>query len=81
MEVREALPPLMAVASRLVAELREDRGVIVSQDIALALDFLLAAEKTPGRDFLETCIAIARLSREKVLVDRARAVVKVILAR
>jgi hypothetical protein len=81
MEARDALPPLMEVASRLVAELREDRGIIVSQDIALAMDFLSAVEKVPGRDFLEPCIAISRLSREKVLVDRARGVVNVILAR
>ena len=81
MEAREALPPLMEVASRLVAELREDGGAIASQDIGLALDFLSAVEKMPDRDFLEPCIAISQLSREKVLVDRARRVVKVILAR
>jgi len=81
MEAREALSPLMEVASCLVAELREDRGVIASQDIARAMDFLSAVEKMPGRDFLEPCIAISRLSREKALVDRARGVVKVILAR
>ena len=81
MEAREALPPLMGVASRLVSELREERGAIASQDIALAMDFLSAVEKMPGRDFLEPCIAVSRLSREKVLVERARSVVKVILAR
>jgi hypothetical protein len=81
MDVREALPPLMEVASRLVAVLRESRGIIASHNIALALDFLAAVEKMPGRDFLEPCIAISRLSREKVLVDRARDVVGVIIAR
>ena len=81
MDAREALSPLMEVASRLVDELRESRGAIASPDIALALDFLSAVEKMPGRDFLQPCIAISRLSREKVLVDRARRVVIAILAR
>ena len=81
MEIGDALSPLMSVASRCVAVLREDGGVIASQEIALDLDFLSIVEKMPGRDFLEPCLAISHLSREKVLVDRARAVVKEILAR
>lgn len=47
-------------------------GLIPSQDIALALDFLAAARESARAEFFPVCADIARLSREKVLVDAAR---------
>lgn len=75
-----ALPGLAQAGSRVVRTLEMGDGMILSQDLALALDFLNAAEATGRADFLEQCTAIARLSREKVIVDRAREVARAIAA-
>lgn len=64
---------IMDVGLELVRELQEaPDGLMPSQDTALALDFLAAARQVPRRDFFGVCADIARLSREKVLVDAAR---------
>jgi hypothetical protein len=74
MQGYDAAPVLTRVGSRLVADLRKAEGVITSQEIALAFDYLATVEKLPSSDFLDQVVSIARSSREKVLVDRARAV-------
>jgi len=73
-----ALPGLAQVGSRVVGTLETGKGVMPSQDLALALDFLSAVEATGRADFLDQCTTIARLSREKLVVDRAREVARVI---
>ena len=50
------------------------------QDLALALDFLSAVERTRRPEFLGQCTDIARLSREKTVVQRAREVARAIAA-
>jgi len=76
-----ALPGLAQTGSRVVNMLETGQGVMLSQDLALALDFLTAVQATGRADFLEQCTAIARLSREKVVVDRAREVARAITTR
>jgi hypothetical protein len=63
-----------------VKTLETGKGFVLSQDLALALDFLTAVETTRRPDFLEQCSAIARLSREKLVADRAREVAREIAA-
>jgi hypothetical protein len=73
-------PPLMQIGARLVDGLTRSRGVITSQEIALALDYLASVERMPSLDFLDQCVSIAELSREKILVDRARSVAAVLMS-
>jgi hypothetical protein len=72
---------IMLIGDRLVSELRESAGVLPSQETALGLDFLAAAEAVGSADFLPACAQMARLAREKALVDRARAVAAALLVR
>jgi len=75
-----ALPALSQAGSRVVKALQKGNGAIPSQELALVLDFLSAVARTHRSEFLEQCTEIARLSREKLVVDRARAVAKEIVA-
>jgi hypothetical protein len=61
------------VGAALVHELETSNGLIPSEDSALVLDFLKAVRGAALTDVLPYCTAIARLSRDKVLVDAARA--------
>jgi hypothetical protein len=72
---KTALPALAEVGLRAVNELRQGMGLVSPQEGALLLDFLSSVERISSDDFLEQCTAIARLSRDKVIVDRARAIV------
>ncbi len=72
----DALPALLVVGSGLVDLLRSGEGLLSPGHTGLALDYLSAVESTKCTDALEQCAAIARLSRDKVLVERARAVAK-----
>jgi hypothetical protein len=76
----KALPALAQAGLRVVKVLEKGNGVIPSQEDALILDFLSSVERTRRVEFLEQCTAIARLSREKLIVDRARAVARVIVS-
>jgi hypothetical protein len=75
-----ALPALMVVGSRLTSELQRNQGVIPSQEIDLVLGFLSTAARMKSQDLLDPCVVVARLSREKVVVDAARKTVKTLLA-
>jgi hypothetical protein len=75
-----ALPALAQAGSRVVRALERGSGAIHPQELALVLDFLSAVERTHRSDFLAQCTDIARLSREKLIVDRARAVAREIAA-
>jgi hypothetical protein len=81
MPVAEVLPPLLTVGSGLVNLLASGEGLIPSQEMDLAMDYLSVVETMKCSDSFEQCAALARLSREKVLVDRARAVAGVLLAK
>jgi len=64
---------IMDVGRDVVRELEDSPdGLIPPQDIALALDFLAAARRSARAELFPVCADIARLSREKVLVDAAR---------
>jgi hypothetical protein len=75
-----ALSALMDVGARLTYALRRSGGEIPQQLSGLALDYLGAAALLKSQDTLEQCIEIARLSREKVIVDKARQTVRTLLA-
>jgi hypothetical protein len=74
---KTALPALAEAGSRAIDELRQGMGLVSPQEGAL-LDFLSSVERISSEDFLEQCTAIARLSRDKVIVDRARAIARAI---
>jgi hypothetical protein len=64
---------IMDIGHDVVRELLDSPdGLIPSQDTALALDFLNAARQSARTELFSVCVDIARLSREKVLVDAAR---------
>jgi hypothetical protein len=79
MSTGTARPALMDVGARLIAALRHGRGLIPSQQSALALDYLGAAASMKTQDSLGQCIEIAQLSREKVVVEKARQTVLALL--
>src|SRR5208337_1341926 len=68
----QGMHAIMDVGASLVRELESSQGLIPSEDAALVLDFLDAARKAGRSDFFPSCAAIARLSRDKVIVDAAR---------
>jgi hypothetical protein len=68
----QSMRAIMEVGASVVHELQASDGLIPSQEAALILDFLNATKRDPRFDFFEYCSAIARLSRDKVIVDAAR---------
>ena len=68
----QGMHAVMDVGASVVRELEASDGLIPSEDAALVLDFLNAARRAARSDFLPYCTAIARLSRDKVIVDAAR---------
>ncbi len=65
---------IMEVAREVIRRLKDSPdGTISPQDTALALDVVNAARQAGKRVFFEPCVQIARLSRDKTLVDAARA--------
>jgi hypothetical protein len=81
MPAAEVFPALLTVGSGLVNLFASGEGLIPSQEMGLALDYLSVAETMTCHDCFEQCAALARLSREKVLVDRARAAARELLAK
>jgi len=71
---------IMAAGAGVVHQLDRSDGLIPSQEAALALDFLSAARSAARSDFLPYCTAIARLSRDAVLVRAARSAAKELAA-
>jgi hypothetical protein len=80
MPAADVLPALLAVGSDLVHILESEKGLLPPQDMGLAMDYLAAVEALKAGDAFAQCAALARLSREKVLVDRARAVARAVAA-
>jgi hypothetical protein len=70
------LPDLLGTVDRLVDRLARGDGYLDPRDNGLLLDALEAMGRTGSHDFLEPALAVARLSREKVVVERARAVAR-----
>jgi hypothetical protein len=70
----QGLPAITDVGVSVVEELAASAdGLVPSEDGALALNFLAAARQTARSDYFSYCADIARLSRDKVIVDAARA--------
>jgi hypothetical protein len=65
-------PALMEAGDGVVKLLQATGGFLSGEDTSLAMAFLAAAERTAAPDFLPVCADIARLSREKTIVDAAR---------
>jgi len=63
---------LLGVVDRLVDRLEGAAGVIDPRDSGLLLDALEAMRRIGSPDFLESALAVARLSRERMVVERAR---------
>jgi hypothetical protein len=63
---------LLALVDRLVDRLEGGDGLLDPRVDGLLLDALDAMERTGSPDFLEPALAVARLSHEKAVVDRAR---------
>ena len=80
MPAEKVLPALLTVGSELVNGLSSEHGQIPPPRMGLAMDYLAAVEQLRCRDALDQCAAIARLSREKSLVDRARSVAVLLMA-
>jgi hypothetical protein len=70
------LSDLLGTVDRLVDRLAGGDGFLDPRDDGLLLDALDAMGRTGSHDFLEPALAVARLSREKVVVERARAVAR-----
>ncbi len=67
-----SLPFLMAAGKSLIEALDASDGLLPPDETGLVLDFIGTVQRIPTPDFLDPCLEIARLSREKVVVDRAR---------
>ncbi len=77
----QAIRAIMEVGASLVNRLQAVRGLISPEEAALALDYLSAVRRIPRDDFLEQCAAISRLSRDKAVVDAARAAAGMLASR
>jgi hypothetical protein len=69
---------LLGTVDRLVDRLAQGDGFLDPRDDGLLLDALEAMGRTGSPDFLEPALAVARLSREKTVVELARAVARVL---
>jgi hypothetical protein len=67
---------LLGAVDRLAGRLARGDGFLDPREDALLLDVLEAMGRVGSPDFLEPALAIARLSREKVVVERARTVAR-----
>lgn len=63
---------LMTVGTELVAKIREGGGNLSAGETSLCFDYLATVRLIGNGDFLEHCVSLARLSRDKRLVDAAR---------
>jgi hypothetical protein len=68
----EGLKAVMDVGRRLTDALELNGGLLPPQETALAREYLATAKSLARGDFLPQCAAIARLSRDGILVEAAR---------
>ena len=76
----EGLLAVIAVGNRIMDGLRKGNGFIPSQEAGLALDYLKSAVTLGRQELAEQCTAIARLSREAVIVKAARVAAQALLS-
>jgi len=69
---------LLGLVDRLVDRMERTDGLLDPRENGLLLDALEAARAIGSPDFLEPVLSVARLSRERVVVERARAVALVL---
>lgn len=67
---------LLALVGRLTKRLQASGGLIDPRENGLLLDALEAMRRVGSLDFLEAALAVARLSRERVVVETAREVAR-----
>jgi hypothetical protein len=72
------LADLLELVDRLVDRLARGDGFLDPRDDGLLLDALEAMGRTGSPDFLEPALAVARLSRERIVVERAREVARML---
>ncbi|MCX7030275.1 MAG: hypothetical protein NTU62_09165 [Spirochaetes bacterium] len=70
------LSDLLGIVDRLVNRLGQGDGFLDPRDDGLLLDALEAMGRIGSPDFLEPALAVARLSRERIVVERSRAVAR-----
>ncbi len=68
----DSLPVLMDIGKGIIGKLEQTGGNLSLPDTGLALDFLVVVQAIGSPDFLDPCLAIARLSRDQDLVQKAR---------
>ena len=66
-------PVLAAKARALLDEIEENQGFLRPQERGLLMTLLEYFASYPSADFLRLCVDAARLSRDKTVVDKARA--------
>ncbi len=69
----ELAPFLMKALFSFTELLGRQNGELSETDIELLLALLAHVEGQPGPDFLEQCLSVARLSRDRRVVEAARA--------
>jgi len=67
---------LLGAVDRLAERLEREEGRLDPRENALLLDALEAMGRVGSPDYLEPALRVARLSREKVVVERAREVAR-----
>jgi hypothetical protein len=70
---------LLGLVDRLVDRMLRTDGLLDPRENGLLLDALEAMRAIGSPDFLEPVLSVARLSRERVVVERARAVALVLV--
>ena len=71
---------VVRIGTRVIADLATGKGLIPSQEVALALDYLASATAMGRQEMAEQCMQIARLSYEPLLVKTARAAATTLLS-
>ena len=71
-----SLPLLMAAGRSMIDALEKGDGLLPQAETGLLLDFLAAVEALSDSGFLDPCLEVGRLSREKIVIDRARAIAR-----
>jgi hypothetical protein len=74
------LGALMKVGTALLRALSVNGGLLAPQMRSLALAYLSTVSAIRGEDFLFVCTEMARLSRDKDVVDRARVTARALIA-
>jgi hypothetical protein len=74
LESPDRLAALMEVGVGIIEALKQTDGTLPAPDTGLAYDYLSIVQQMGNSDFMEPCLAVARLSRDSELRQKARQV-------